>query len=67
MDLFESAHNATYYSKAYSLYRDAVLRKFFAPIMTGVILVVIGIVGIKIYKKVKSRHLNINVDEGGDE
>ena len=67
MDLFESAHNATYYSKAYSLYRDAVLRKFFAPIMTTVILVVIGIVGIKIYKKVKSRHLNINVDEGGDE
>lgn len=55
MDLFESAHNQTYYSKAYSLYRDAKMRKYFAPVMTVVLIVVVGIVAIAVYKHTKKK------------
>lgn len=66
MSYFESAHSATYYSKAYSFYRDAVLRKNFNWIMTTVAVVVIGIVSYKCYKYVLKKKSS-PYNEGGDE
>jgi len=66
MDLFETAHNAVYYSKAYSLYRDAKMRKYFAPVMTVALILIVGIIALKVYKKIKCKNLN-KFDEGGDE
>lgn len=67
MDLFERAHNATYYSKAYTLYRDANLRKSFAPIMTCVVCLVLLIVVVKSYKYIKRKKMGILPKDGGDE
>lgn len=41
MASFKLAHNANYYSKAYSEYRDEVLSKNFAWIMTAIILLIV--------------------------
>lgn len=67
MSYFESAHSAQYYSKAYSLYRDAVLRNSFSGIMTVVAVLVVAIVAIKSYKYIKKKKANPYLDEGGDE
>lgn len=66
MDLFETAHNAVYYSKAYSLYRDATMRKYFAPVMTVILVIVVGLITLTVYKKIKRKKLS-TYDEGGDE
>ncbi len=67
MAYFESAHSAQYYSKAYSLYRDAVLRNSFSGIMTVVAVLVVAIIAIKSYKYIQKRKSNPYYDEGGDE
>lgn len=68
MEYFKLAHNANYYSKAFTLYRDATMRKYFTPIMTIVLILVIFLIGYKVYKYVKKKNLsNIPLDEGGDE
>lgn len=67
MSYFESAHSAQYYSKAYSLYRDAVLRNSFSGIMTVVAVLVVAIIAIKSYKYIKKKKANPYLDEGGDE
>ncbi len=51
MEYFTLAHNANYYSKAYTEYRDIILSNNFSWIMTGVILLVVLWITLK-YKKV---------------
>lgn len=68
MELFERSHNATYYSKAYSLYRDAQMRKYFAPMMTAVLVIIVAVVGISVYKRIKKKKMGtLPKDNGGDE
>lgn len=67
MSYFESAHSAQYYSKAYSLYRDAILRNSFSGIMTVVAVLVVAIIALKSYKYIKKKKANPYVDEGGDD
>ena len=57
MDYFELAHSATYYSKAYSEYRDAILSKNFSWIMTAVILVVVLWIVLSYRKYLKKKNL----------
>jgi tetratricopeptide (TPR) repeat protein len=48
MKYFKLAHNATYYSKAYSNYRDGILNENFNLIMTCVVV----IIGAYVLKKI---------------
>ncbi len=65
MDLFKLAHNAQYYSKAYTLYRDATMRKSFAPIMTCLMILIVSIIGIKVYSKYKKKKMGLLPKNGG--
>lgn len=67
MEYFENAHSAQYYSKAFSLYRDAILRKYFSVIMTVGAILVVAIVARKVYKYIKRKRENPYADQGGDE
>ena len=65
MEYFKKAHNGTYYSKAFSNYRDNVLKENFSWIMT---VAIIGVVGIFVYKYIKYVNKKRNsVPQGGDE
>ncbi len=67
MQYFKTAHSAKYYSKAYSLYRDATLRKYFSVIMSVVAVLIVAVIATKSYKYIKKKKANPYVDEGGDE
>ena len=67
MQYFKTAHSAKYYSKAYSLYRDATLRKYFSVIMSVVSVLIVAVIATKSYKYIKKKKANPYVDEGGDE
>lgn len=59
MNYFELAHSATYYSKAYSEYRDAILSKNFSWIMTAVILLVVVWIVLSYRKYLKKKNLTL--------
>ena len=63
MENFKLAHSGTYYSKAYSRYRDQVLKDNFSWIMTGAVIVALGAVGYIVFKAVKKRQAKIKVEE----
>lgn len=67
MEYFENAHSSLYYSKAFGLYRDAILRKYFSIIMTVGAILVVAIVSRKVYKHIKRKKENPFMYEGGDE
>ena len=67
MEYFESAHSAQYYSKAFGLYRDAILNKYFGIIMTVAVVLITALVAFKVYKRIKRKRQNPFVNEGGDE
>lgn len=56
MENFKLAHSSTYYSKAYSRYRDQVLKDNFNLIMTAAVIVVIAIVGGSVAKAVLDKN-----------
>lgn len=56
MRYFKLAHSATYYSKAFSSYRDAILNENFNLIMTVVVVAVIALVVSKVTKKINSKN-----------
>lgn len=52
---FKTGYSVEYYSKAYKLYRDEIIKKYFPYAMSAVLgLIAIG-VGIKTYKKIRNR------------
>ena len=57
MESFKRAHNATYYSKAYTEYRDIILSDNFNWIMTAVILLVVLWITLSYKKTLKQRNL----------
>ena len=59
MEYFKLAHNAIYYSKAYTEYRDIVLSKNFNWIMTGIILLVVLWITLSYKKSLKEKNLAI--------
>lgn len=68
MDYFTDAHSSIYYSKAFSLYRDEILRENFSIIMTVAAVLVVGIIALKVYKSIKKKREKMFVpEEGGDE
>lgn len=68
MDYFTAAHSSTYYSKAFGLYRDEILRQNFSLIMTVAAVLVVGIISLKVYKGIKKRREQQYMPlEGGDE
>lgn len=56
MSYFKLAHNATYYSKAYSEYRDQILSKNFSWIMTAIILLVVVFITLSYRSHLKKRN-----------
>lgn len=68
MDYFTAAHSSVYYSKAFSLYRDTILRNNFGVIMTALTVLVVVVVTIKVYKSIKKKREKMYLpEEGGDE
>lgn len=61
MKYFKLAHNATYYSKAFSSYRDAVLNENFNLLMGVVIAFVAAIVILKITSQVNEKNKKITM------
>ena len=57
MEYFKLAHNAIYYSKAYTEYRDIILSKNFNWIMTGIILLVVLWITLSYKKSLKEKNL----------
>lgn len=55
MENFKLAHSGIYYSKAYSRYRDQVLKDNFNWIMTGAVIVVLAAAGYIVFKTIKKR------------
>lgn len=66
MKYFELAHNATYYSKAFSSHRDQVLNKHFDLIMAVVCVFAAGYVIAKVTSYINKKNLeNAKNEEGG--
>ena len=65
MENFKLAHNGTYYSKAFGRYRDQVLKDNFAWIMTGGVILVVGFVGLTVYKTIKKNQAKKIKVQGG--
>lgn len=63
MKYFELGKNKVYYSKAYKQYRDGIIKKWFAPV---VILIVVLVIGKAIFKHYRNKKLGIKkVEETG--
>lgn len=62
---FKTGYSVEYYSKAYKLYRDEIIKKYFPYAMSAILgLIAIG-VGVKTYKKIRNRKPN-TVGKGED-
>lgn len=66
MENFELAHSGIYYSKAYSRYRDQVLKDNFNWIMTGAVVLVLAATGYIVFKTIKKRQNKKIKVEGGE-
>ena len=66
MEYFKMAHNGTYYSKAFSNYRDNILKDNFSWIMTVAIIAIVGIFAGKIISYNKKKRGSAP-SQGGDE
>lgn len=53
MEYFKIGFNVDYYSKAYKLYRDDKIKKYFPFAMTAIVVLVVALIGYKIYKSVR--------------
>ena len=66
MKYFELAHNATYYSKAFNSYRDAVLNENFNLLMAVIMVAIAGYAIAKITKYINKKNKELSSKEGGD-
>lgn len=53
MEYFKIGFDVDYYSKAYKLYRDDKIKKYFPYVMTGVVILIVVYAGFKIYKSIR--------------
>lgn len=53
MEYFKIGFDVDYYSKAYKLYRDDKIKKYFPYAMTAVVVLVVVLIGLKIYKSIR--------------
>lgn len=65
MNYFQLGYNVTYYSRAYKLSRDQAIQKYFTPVFTFALVLIIGLYGIKAYKVIKLKKLK--PDKEGDD
>lgn len=66
MKYFELAHNATYYSKAFNSYRDAVLNENFNLLMVVIMVAIAGYAIAKVTKYINKKNKE-QLKEGGNE
>lgn len=66
MQYFQIGYNVSYYSRAYKLYRDDLIRRNFTTFITVVVVLAGAVIGYKEYKKAKYRKLNKEVGESND-
>lgn len=53
MEYFKIGFDVDYYSKAYKLYRDDKIKKYFPYAMTGIVVLVVVLIVYKIYKSIR--------------
>lgn len=66
MNYFQTGYNVTYYSRAYKLYRDQQVEKYFTPFMWVLLISGFTYVGYKTYVKVRYRKLK-DTEMGDDD
>ena len=66
MEQFKLAHNATYYSKAFNSYRDAVLNENFNLLMAVVMVAIAGYAIFKITTYINKKNKELASKEGGN-
>jgi len=64
MSYFQTGYSVDYYSKAYKLYRDEQVNRYFTPVMSVILVGVAAWMGYKLYRKIK---FGKDEDEGGEE
>ena len=62
MTFFQKGNDAKYYSRAYKLYRDSVIKKYFPTVIT---VVLVGLAGWIVFKQVK-KHKQKKANDDGD-
>jgi tetratricopeptide (TPR) repeat protein len=65
MSYFQTGFSVSYYSKAYKLYRDEQVNKYFTAVMSVVLIGAGGLIGYKIYRNI--RYKKHDSEEVGDE
>ena len=60
MHYFELGENREYYSKAFKQYRDAIIKKWFGPVVVTIAVLAIGKT---VYKIVRNKKLGIKKQE----
>jgi len=55
LEFFENGFSRQYYSKAYQRHRRDVMREYFAPAMTSIVVLVLAFFGFKVYRRFKQR------------
>ncbi|MCK9470442.1 MAG: hypothetical protein WC006_01385 [Bacilli bacterium] len=58
MQYFQIGYNVRYYSRAYKLSRDQTIQKYFTPIISVVLVLAVGLYGLKFYKNYKFKKAN---------
>ncbi|HHZ18304.1 MAG TPA: hypothetical protein GX390_03340 [Acholeplasmataceae bacterium] len=66
MSYFQTGHDVKYYSKAYKLYRDEVVAKYFTPIITVGVFIVVGLVAYQTYRNIRYKAKDEEAGEGDE-
>lgn len=67
MDNFELGQNRVYYSKAFQLYRDDIIKENFNLIMTGFIVTLFLVAGLVVYKRINKSQIKRLMNEVEDD
>lgn len=66
MGYLKIGHNVKYYSKAYKLHRDEVVKQFFTPVFIGGIVLIIAGMSYKTYRNIRYKPKDDDAGEGDE-
>jgi tetratricopeptide (TPR) repeat protein len=66
MSYFKTGHDVKYYSKAYKLYRDQVVGKYFTPVFTVGAVLIVALVAYQTYRNIRYKDKNEETGEGDE-
>jgi tetratricopeptide (TPR) repeat protein len=66
MSYFKTGHDVKYYSKAYKLYRDQVVGKYFTPVFTVGAVLIVALVAYQTYRNIRYKNKDEETGEGDE-